>query len=354
MLVDWMRSLLAAAYDGRSRSDSELSTDENAAAEPPLVLDVQDCHGDTQLHHAVQMALDDEEPLTEETQQGASRLIKCLRHEGVRDEHGFPISELACAQRLHNRHGLMPIHQAAARGNAPVCEALLKGGAPINARSLRRDPLVNGHFCCPPRWGKRNEQGEVTEVAMANKTALHFAVCLLREQYEADKGFAESDMALVRLLLRLGANVNAVDFHGQTPFHIAVIGSMHEVVAVLADAGADLSKGCKPFGTKNTALHLATLLNDAKMVDLLVRRGAPVDALGKDGWTPLCLAARQGMPEVTKALLAARANVFTPSGNGKTPLEIATLNSKRNTAVLALLQHEVADAVLDIAYLRRA
>ena len=78
-----------------------------------------------------------------------------------------------------------------------------------------------------------------------------------------------------------------------------------------------------------------------------------MDAIGRDGWTPLCLAARQDSPDVAKALIAARADVFAPAGNGKTPLEVATINSKHNSGrVLELLQHEVSAAVLDIAMSR--
>ena len=326
-----------------------------SSADVELILDAQNCNGDTPLHLAVLMALGSDIPTKrhEMDPEGRARLDKCLGHGSTRQVHGFTVRELACAQRLHNNRGLMPIHIAAAQGNAPVCELLLKAGAPVNARSLRREPLVHGHFCHPPRWGKRNEKGDLTEVAMADSTALHFTVGLLRDQRDLDKGWEECDLTLIRLLLRLGADVNAVNFCGQTPFHMAVIGRMHEVVALLAGAGADLTTGCKSFGRKNTALHLATLLRDVQMVKLLTELGASVDAIGQDGWTPLCLAARQGSPHVATALLAARANVFTPSQSGKTPLEIAIINSKYNKSpVLELLQHEVAVAVLGIACLR--
>jgi ankyrin repeat protein len=323
-----------------------------------VIMDEQDSvTGDTPLHLAVKMALGtvlSEEPLVEEVDpKGQSRLDECLRHGSTRDVQGFSVSQLACAQRLHNKDGLMPLHIAAARGNAAVCEALLNAGAPINARSLRRKPLVNAHFCQPPQWIKRSTDGKVTEVAVAHKTALHFAVGLIRDKQELDEAPEEPDLTLVRLLLRFGADVNVFDFHGQTPFHIAIICGLHELVALLATARADLTTSCRSFGRKNTALHLATLRGDVRMVTLLTGHGAAVDAIGRDGWTPLCLAARQGSLEVAKALIDARADVFAPSDNGKAPLEIAALNSKHQaSAVLELIRHEVATKVLDIAYSR--
>ena len=94
------------------------------------------------------------------------------------------------------------------------------------------------------------------------------------------------------------------------------------------------------------------------MIRLLAAHGAAIDAVGRDGWTPLGLAARQGTPSVVKALLAAGANLFAPSGTakggGQTPLEIASLNSSHNQPVLELLRHEVSAAVLDIARARIA
>ena len=89
------------------------------------------------------------------------------------------------------------------------------------------------------------------------------------------------------------------------------------------------SLGCKAFGKDNTALHQATLLRDSKMINVLTKHGAAVDAVGRDGWTPLGLAARSGAIDAAKALIAAGAKVSIASGgNGKTPLEIATLNKK--------------------------
>ena len=53
---------------------------------------------------------------------------------------------------------------------------------------------------------------------------------------------------------------------------------------------------------------------------------------------------------LTERLSFARADVFALSGNGKSPLDIATVNSKHKTSpVLELLQLEVSAAVLEIA-----
>lgn len=230
-------------------------------------------------------------------------------------------SGLVAAQHLNNSDGLMPLHIAAARGNVPICEALLKAGAPVNACTQCKGEMHNG------QWGKKNTEGKIEQLDDNDKTALHLAVGLLLAQYEEDEDNV-FDASLVRLLLKHGANPNATDCDMSAPIHLAITGGMYEVVQLLAEAKADLSLGCKTFGKGNTALHQATSLRDAQMVQLLAALGGAVDARGRDGWTPLCLAVRSGATEVAQALIAARADVHAASGNGKTPLEIATINNR--------------------------
>jgi len=230
---------------------------------------------------------------------------------------------------LNNSEGFMPLHIAAARGNVPICEALLKAGAPVNGCTQRKGEMHNG------QWGKKNADGKIEQLDDNDKTALHLAVALLLSQYEEDED-AVFDSSLVRLLLEHGASPNAVDCDMSAPHHLAITGSMYEVVELLAEAKADLSMGCKMFGKGNTALHQATSLRDVQMVQLLAKQGASIDARGRDGWTPLCLAVRSGATDVAKALIAARADVHAASANGKTPLEIATINNR--TPILEVLK----------------
>ena len=61
-----------------------------------------------------------------------------------------------------------------------------------------------------------------------------------------------------------------------------------------------------------------------------------MDATGRDGWTPLCLAARSGAAEVAAALIAAGASVGARSGNGKTPMDVAAINGK--PALIAMFE----------------
>jgi len=320
---DAMRILLGApALKGHAAVNAgDADALEALLREGALDVSDQDSEGQTLLHLAVGHLAVGEAP--------DPILSLLLKYDSAK---GF-----AAAQRMHNNAGLMPLHLAAGAANSKVCDALLRAKTPdglINACSLKKDGMHNG------QWGKKNEAGKIVRLSRAGSTALHLAVTLLRDEAEAAEDMGEEvtvDASLVRLLLSHGADPNTVDEEAQTPLHIAISVSLHEVVQLLCEAKADLGLGCKAFGKNNTALHQAVILRDVKTIQLLTAHGADVDAPGRDGWTPLCMAVRSNAIDSAKALLNAKADVHAAAGNGKTPLEIANLNSGR-TAMIELLQ----------------
>lgn len=81
----------------------------------------------------------------------------------------------------------------------------------------------------------------------------------------------------------------------------------------------DHGKGARP-------LHLAAKHGAARaVIELLVERGATVDATMPNGHTPLHVAARHGDVEALHALLDAGASITARTKNGLTPLGVALL-----------------------------
>lgn len=311
-----------------------------------IELSEQDAEGETPLHLAVKAALGEsigDDPLVEEEEAPAansaclemilgeaSRIKSAISSTATDDAMSFAvlaakqaISSLTSAQSLHNAQGLMPIHIAAEAGSLAVCEKLLTHGAPVNSNSLRTDGQHSG------QWGKKVD-GKIEKLDNTDQTALHLAVIRMVEQAEeAGEDAPPGDPSLVRLLLEHKASPNLPNIECATPLHLALMGGLNEVVELLVLAKADLSLGCKAFGKDNTALHQATLLRNVHTIKLLTKYGAAVDAVGRDGWTPLGLAVRSNAVDAAKALLEAKADVHkAASGNGKTPLEIASINKK--------------------------
>lgn len=115
--------------------------------------------------------------------------------------------------------GDTPLHVAAAGYRLEIAKLLLAAGAEVNAKGKHR-----------------------------HATPLHYA---------ADGGperDAKRQVAMIRLLLKAGADIHAQDKNGATALHRAVRTRCAEAVKCLLDAGADVTMRNKPG---STAFHLA-------------------------------------------------------------------------------------------------
>jgi cytohesin len=142
---------------------------------------------------------------------------------------------------------------------------------------------------------------------------------------------------MVRLIVELGANVNATRYHG-TPLFWAALEGRAEMLEVLTAAGADLDAP-DPLGgvplrwaverghievtrillasgadteyteatTDQNLLHLAALAGHPELVDLLVAAGLALNGRDIYGRTPLDYATRHGHRAVARQLAAAGA-----------------------------------------------
>ena len=136
-------------------------------------------------------------------------------------------------------------------------------------------------------------------------------------------------MALLALLLAVAA-VSAAS--PEVPLIEAVKGGDRAAARSLLDAGEDPDRAL-PDGT--TALHWAAYRDDIDTVDLLLLRGAAVDAANRYGVTPLALAAERGYGHAVERLLAADANPNTPRRGGETVLmSAARAGDMRSVAAL--------------------
>jgi len=156
-------------------------------------------------------------------------------------------------------------------------------------------------------------------------------------------------------LIDTGARINGRDGYERTPLHVATYFRRHDVIAVLARAGADL--GAKErdrydavtiaavaddvatlrvlidLGASaklvtsvhdGTALIAAAHLGHDEVVKLLIRAGAPLNHVNNLGWTAVmeAIVLGKGGPrhiETLRALVEAGANVNVPDRDGATP-----------------------------------
>lgn len=87
------------------------------------------------------------------------------------------------------------------------------------------------------------------------------------------------------------------------------------------DQGAKLDCTDDRFG--GTPLHWAAFNGHLNVVELLVSRGAPIDATNNDGRTPLIMASAKGHRKVVRYLLTKGAHIGTADKDGRTALDWA-------------------------------
>ncbi|KAF4467552.1 ankyrin repeat [Fusarium albosuccineum] len=217
-----------------------------------------------------------------------------------------------------------PLHYIAAKG------------IPRNAIYLMWQHPVNVNACDLLDW-----------------TPLHYA-CLRGEE------------TIVKHLLQRRADVNTQAKHGIAPLHCAAMNGHKNVASLLVEAGATIdaldgfqttpllwavSKGHRavvrylwPDASRKlrdydgrTALHLATVADDAEMATLLLEQDPPAekDAKDRNGYTPLHWAATREKQAMARLLIEAGVDKNTRDRRGCMPLHIAV--EKRDVAMVKLL-----------------
>ena len=183
-----------------------------------------------------------------------------------------------------------PLHIVAAMHEKPamsvnIASALISAGANLN-----------------PQLGKPN-----TLVFGAGRTPLHTAASV-------------NHIAMARLLLKHGANVNAKDDSDNSPLHLAIYEGHGELAKLLIESGAYVH--AKNYNG-NLPIQIAAFAGLPEVITLLIAAGSPVNGQDQVGDTPLHDAALQGQAETARVLIQAGADVNTTNNAGKTPLDLA-------------------------------
>ena len=149
------------------------------------------------------------------------------------------------------------------------------------------------------------------------------------------------DRDTVQRLLAQGVAVNEGDRdYGETPLMLAAFHGHPEVVEALIAAGADVYAKCLKHG--QTALMKAS---DGRSAELLIAKGAWIDATAVNGGTALIFATFNGHKDVAALLIAKGANVNAKADEGSTALMLASVRGYKDLVELLLANGADVDAV---------
>lgn len=142
------------------------------------------------------------------------------------------------------------------------------------------------------------------------------------------------NLEALQQILAAGADPQASDYNGTPLLHLAVDRGHQPIVELLLDAGTEVD--ARDADSGKTPLFAAAVNGEVQKVELLVRRGADVNAKTSHLRTPLHDAAWSGKAEVVRYLLTAGADADPKDGFAYSPLDFA--NQQGHAEVARLLE----------------
>ena len=260
--------------------------------------------------------------------------------------------------------GCAPLHYAAQNNQKQAIELLLAKGSDINVKDPRgQTPLVcaivSGHRdlaelliakgadldakdkdgSMPLILAVGHKQGDMAEILISG------GANLTREKDYPVLLYAiwEDDMSTVRFLVDHGARFDVEGPDGWSTFRYAVSAGSRDLIELFVAKGARVS-----------SLHWAAWLGNLAQVGSLVEQGTDIVAKdGELGWTPLHAAVFAGYSEIgftfrehkeiIEILIAKGADVNAENKQGRTPLQCATV--RQQTEIVELLRkHRAKEA----------
>lgn len=217
--------------------------------------------------------------------------------------------------------GWTTLMNAVRNKDAPTVELLISTGADVNHLS-------------PDRWTALAEAASQSETkimrllldcdADTESRSSHDWTPLMHSAYKGDE-------VSIDLLLRAGADVNVTSQHDETALLLAAAGGHTTIVQTLLNAGCAREPQWAIDPDESAAgVNDEAITKKAKMVAESGMLEGPEDRAHPQGWTPLMLACQGGHEEIVQMLLDLRVHMKVKSPHGKTAVDIAKENGRRN------------------------
>ncbi|XP_033213948.1 ankyrin-3-like [Belonocnema kinseyi] len=189
-----------------------------------------------------------------------------------------------CQLNARSKKGLTTLRVAALNGNFQIASLLLKSGAKHNILTERQETAL-----CLAIRSRGALPGALDELG---RTPLHFAA-------------KTGSFRIATSLLRSSGNnclsmFTLTETEGFRPLHFAVENGSEDIVQLFLNNGFPIHMST---ATELKSLHIAVLKQDERMIRLLLKYAADVNAAGKSVFeSPLYLAAQMGNLKIVRIL----------------------------------------------------
>ena len=239
------------------------------------------------------------------------------------------IAKGAIVNEEDQKNSFTPLHYASRFGHIEVAKLLIAEGSRINAR--------DDHGFIPLHWAALCNQKQLVELLLAKGAQVNAKDKVDRTPLYYSCMFREADADIIELLLANGADVNA----GSWPsLFVAVHNDNIALAEYLIDHGTNVNAKFSSPSESGIVLQLAPYVSSIEMVELLIAKGADVNA---GPWTALHGAVEERRRDIVELLIRKGADVNAKDKEGKTALWYA--KEIGHTEIVELLRKHGAKAV---------